>query len=63
MQFRDLLILYKYISSSGYFADENFVTGLIWGGQITMKDDSVIYYHHESTADMNWYIRFKGKKL
>lgn len=63
MQFRDLPIPYKYISSEGYFADENFITGLIWGRQITLKNDSVIYYHHEATTDMNWYFRFKGKKL
>ncbi|MEO9531508.1 MAG: hypothetical protein ABJG68_14485 [Crocinitomicaceae bacterium] len=63
MQFRDLPVPYKYISSSGYFADENFVTGLIWGRQITLRNDSVIYYHHESTSDMNWHIRYKGKKI
>ena len=63
MQFIDLPIPYKYISSEGYFADENFVSGFIWGRQITLRNDSVIYYHHEATSEMNWYIRYKGKKI
>lgn len=63
MQFRDLPIPYKFIDKNGYFADENFFTGIIWGRQITLRNDSVIYYHHESTADFNWYLRFRGKRL
>ena len=62
LKFRDLPIPYKYIDD-GYFADENFFTGIIWGRQITLRNDSVIYYHHESTADFNWYIRFRGKRI
>jgi len=61
LQFRDLPIPYKFIDN-GYYADENFFTGIIWGRQINLRNDSVIYYHHESTAAFNWYIRFEGKR-
>lgn len=63
MQFRDLPIPYKYISKEGYFADDNFIPGYIWGRQITLRNDSLIYLHHEAGADHSWSIRYKGKRL
>jgi hypothetical protein len=63
MQFRDLPITYKYINNDGYFADDNFITGTIWGRQITLKGDSLTYLHHESDANVTWSIKFEGTKI
>ena len=63
IQFQDLPVPYKYISDEGYFADENFVPGFIWGRQLTLRNDSLIYLHHESSSTVTWSIKFEGKRL
>ena len=63
IQFKDLPIPYKFIREGGHFEDENFVSGLIWGRQITLRNDSLIYFHHESGGDFSWWMRYKGKRL
>jgi len=62
MQFRDLPIPYKYIQKNGEYITGHFVTGVYWGREITLRNDSLYYFHYEGTSDFFWTIRYAGKR-
>ncbi|NOQ72580.1 MAG: hypothetical protein GQ574_11290 [Crocinitomix sp.] len=63
MQFRDLPIPYKYIQDNGEYKNGHFLTGIYWGREIILKNDSLYFYHYEGTAAGFWSIRYAGKRI
>ncbi len=62
MQFRDLPVPYKYIQDNGEYKASHFVTGIYWGREITLRNDSLYFYHYEGTSAGFWSIRYRGKR-
>ena len=63
IQFRDLPIPYKYIQESGLYETGHFVPGIYWGREITLRNDSLIYYHYEGTSEYLWSLRYYGRRI
>ena len=62
IQFLDLPIPYKYIDSNGDYKTSNWESGIYWGREIGLRNDSVNFFHYEGSAEKYWSIRYRGIK-
>ena len=63
LQFRDLPVPYKYIQDNGEYKTSYFVSGIFWGREIILPNDSLYYFHYEGTAAGYWSISYAGKRI